>query len=458
MVGLLFRRGVQRDARVLDAGCGDGAFIDGILRWCATHSVCPPQIVGIELDLALAQSARSRFCGFPNVQILEGDFLAKDPGVFDFVVGNPPYVPITSLSPSERSIYRHSFETARGRFDLFLLFFEQALRSLEHNGRLVFITPEKFLYTATAAPLRRILSRRHIEEIRLVDEATFEGFVTYPTITTVIQTSRCAPTELIDRMSRSRKTMLPADGRSWQPLFHDEKRWGSNAKLEDVADRISCGVATGADAVFVLRTEQVDESLKRFAHPTLAGRELDPGGMNYELTHSMLVPYAMDGGLLPETMLGGLGAYLRDPVRRAQLLKRTCVERKPWYAFHDNAPLAEILRPKILCKDIAARPYFWLDFAGEVLPRHSVYYIVPKRLADAEALRDFLNSRQSCDWLAAHCQRAANGFLRLQSHVLKQLPVPRKFARGLTRNGRSRRGVPSAQLAFPVGTPNVHAV
>ena len=32
------------------------------------------------------------------------------------------------------------------------------------------------------------------------------------------------------------------------------------------------------------------------------------------------------------------------------------------------------------------------------------------------------------EWLRAHCQRAASGFLRVQSHVLKRLPLPPRFA------------------------------
>ena len=48
-------------------------------------------------------------------------------------------------------------------------------------------------------------------------------------------------------------------------------------------------------------------------------------------------------------------------------------------------------------------------------------------IADAELLPElceYLNSPEVAKWLMAHCQRAANGFLRLQSHVLKALPLP----------------------------------
>jgi adenine-specific DNA-methyltransferase len=144
--------------------------------------------------------------------------------------------------------------------------------------------------------------------------------------------------------------------------------------------------------------------------------------------HSMLIPYSMTGELLPENDLGDLKDYLNEPERRAKLERRTCVARKRWYAFHENPPLQDILTPKILCKDIAQRPFFRVDRTGEIVPRHSVYYMVPSEASHLDALCEYMNSKEAQTWLMAHCQRAANGFLRLQSHVLKQLPIPAEFA------------------------------
>lgn len=442
---------------VLDPGCASGPFIEGILRWCAARKVAPPRIVGVELDPHRAGEARERFRDDPNVEIREQDFLARDHGRFDFVVGNPPYVSITGLSSVERERYRRDYESARGRFDLYLLFFEQALRSLRDGGRLVFITPEKFLYTATAAPLRRMLARLQVEEVRLVDEETFSGFVTYPTITTVTKRRAHDPTILIDRQGQRRSVRLPEGGGSWQPLLHGTDGCTAGATLGDIVDRLSCGVATGADEVFVQATSGLDDELRRFAYPTIAGRQLDPACASWTSTTSILVPYAASGELLPEARLGALRAFLHEPSRRAKLLQRTCTARKPWYAFHDNAPLPDILRPKLLCKDIAAKPHFWIDRDGTLVPRHSVYYIVPKDPRQLEALRDYLSSEDACAWLNAHCQRAANGFLRLQSHVLKRLPIPAGLVSVAPRRAGSTR-VTNNQMELPMPEPHAHAV
>src|SRR5208282_4448034 len=101
-----------------------------------------------------------------------------------------------------------------------------------------------------------------------------------------------------------------------------------------------------------------------FAYPTISGRELCPQSAKLTAPHSMLIPYSLDGVLLAERKLGAMKAYLSEPTKMLQLQNRTCVQRKPWYAFHETPPLSEILRPKILCKDITARPMFWIDRSG----------------------------------------------------------------------------------------------
>lgn len=85
-----------------------------------------------------------------------------------------------------------------------------------------------------------------------------------------------------------------------------------------------------------------------------------------------------------------------------------------------------------------------IDDAGDVVPRHSVYYLVPLHADRLQSLAEYLNSDASRDWLEAHCQRAANGFLRLQSQVLKRLPIPEELGGAI--------GAPvDAQLALQPG-------
>ena len=424
MVGKLFDRFPPTlDSTVLDPGCGAGAFVGGLLRWCRRNSVPVPHIRGIEADSSNAAVARTHFATARSVTIHDADFLTSSAECFDYIVGNPPYVPITELDDTERQAYRKAYLSARGRFDLYLLFFEQALNMLRPGGRLVFVTPEKFLYVESAAPLRRLLGEVVVEELHFVDEATFPGLVTYPVVTTVTRSRSCSVTQVILRDGTRRTVPRVSGSGSWLPRINGASEPSGGPTLADICRRVSCGVATGADRAFLVSRDGLEPALRRFAYPTIAGRQLGPG-KGLQPVHALLVPYDRDGVLLPEDQLDQLGTYLAEPNRRAALMARTCVARKPWYAYHESPPLDVALRPKILCKDIGAAPYFVVDESGEILPRHSVYYIVPKDAAAIHDLAGYLNSPAPQRWLRSHCQRAANGFIRLQSHVLKHLPVP----------------------------------
>jgi SAM-dependent methyltransferase len=438
MVDKLFCAGPPKaGASLLDPGCGEGEFIEGVLRWCGARGLPLPQIVGVEADVGRARAARKRFADVTNVRILQEDFLCATDSRFDYIVGNPPYVPITGLSLAERERYRRRYLTAKGRFDLYLLFFEQALQLLRTGGTLVFITPEKFTYVDTARPLRELLLRMRIDELHFLDESTFGDLVTYPLVSTITAAPPTRSTRVVVRSGAKASVKLSASS-SWLPRILGHSHEASAFTLSDACVRISCGVATGADSVFVMRDDELPTALAPFAHATISGRQITERG-SFQTRSSMLVPYDLSGKLLPEAQLRSLGRYLSDPTRRAQLLGRTCVTHKAWYAFHENPPMREVLRPKLICKDITQTPFFVVDRKGDIIPRHSTYYIVPDGSVDLDALADHVNSPASGEWLRAHCQRAANGFLRLQSHVLKQLPVPASLVPS---------GLAAQQLAF----------
>jgi adenine-specific DNA-methyltransferase len=461
MVARLFaKRHPSRDSSVLDPGCGTGAFIAGVLRWCEQRRNPVPRIVGIDSNPRHVIETKQRFSGRRQVEVRCADFLdGCADEQFDFVIGNPPYVSILGLSEDEKARYRSRYTTAQGRFDLYLLFFEQALRRLSPMGRMVFITPEKYLYVNTAKPLRQMLMRFDVEEIRLIDESTFSQLVTYPTITIVNRRAYTGRTMVILRTGSKERKALRASDPSWISVIGGQSRQARGPYLADLCLRISAGVATGADGIFVRRAEEIDTPLVQFAYPTIAGRELGANNPLLRTSRVMLVPYSRSGVILAEDQLADLGSYLARPDRKRVLMGRTCVTRKPWYAFHETPPLGELLRPKILCKDVTPAPRFWIDRRGGIVPRHSVYYIVPAQPEGIDGLCSYLNSEAARAWLHENCQRAATGFLRLQSSVLKRLPLPQSLARkivggrietraGFPRSVRTRRSPDAANHTF----------
>jgi hypothetical protein len=426
-VGKLFSdRPPERGDRILYPGLGAGPFVSAVLNYCGDRDLPVPKGVGVENDPRLVRESRETHEG-GHLEIEERDFLKtmSDLGEFEYVVGNPPYVAIEDLAEEEKSRYRADFKTAKGRFDLYLLFFEQALGRLAPGGRLSFVTPEKFEYTLTAEPLRELLtSKHHVVEIDHVNEDAFEGLTTYPTITTVDHASP-GRTRIVQRDGTAHEVNLPRDGSSWAHAVRgaDELEGEHSLALADVCQRISCGLATGADKVFVQPAEDVPDGLLDETYPTISGRQLSVRD-GVEPTDRIICPYEPDGRLTPETELGSLEDWAR--LHEKRLRERSCVKKggKAWYAWHENPPFDDVLKPKILCQDLAQEPRFWADRKGGVLPRHSVYYLVPKREDWLGPLLEYLNGPRARAWIEGHAQHAANGSIRLQSTVLKKVPVP----------------------------------
>lgn len=430
---LFIHRTPRPEDRVLDPGCGLGAFIDGILRWCNKKGVKPPKIVGIEIDKNMVEICKKKYRNLPNVEIVHGDFLLEDLGYFDYIIGNPPYISIERLPLNLKEKYRKLYKTAAGRLDVYILFFEKALNILKPSGRIVFVTPEKYLYVHSARLLRKLLAQYHIEEVELVKEDAFKGVLAYPVIT-VISKTKPEPTLFTFREGHRVRVEIPSDGSPWLSEAKKKLRPISidfySHRLGEICTRISAGVATGRDSVFVIRKNRLPEDLKPFAWPTVSGEELASFKPNRpidysKLQHVMLVPYDEEGRLLDEEKAKPLLEYLEN--FRAELEKRWTVKvaGKKWYAFHENPPMKEILRPKILWKDIAKEPQFWVDLEGRIVPRHNIYYLIPRNPRAIPELLKYLTSDDVGEWIATHAQRAANGYMRLQATLFKNLPIPK---------------------------------
>lgn len=434
MVELLFEDSdPSKKDRILFPGVGRGPFIEAVRDYCSAQGLSFPSGYACDTHTDRLSTTCERYSDLP-IEFEKSDFLNQDHdlGTFDYIIGNPPYVPITEIAEERKESYRSQFDTATGRFDLYLLFFERSLDLLAEGGRLVFITPEKYEYTETGGALRQKLSSYHLERLEHLSEDPFPSYITYPTISAV----RNEPpngTVVVPRNGDTRNVTLPFDGTRWSQLVRDidPSLESTGVTLEDITDRISPGMATGADSVFVFKESDLPTDLRRWSRPTISGRELEaqPTTKQVTTTSRLLCPYEASGDLIDEDDLGTFGNWL-DNLHRQRLEERSCCQKnkRKWYAWHENPPMKDLLRDKILFRDITDDPKFWRDTAGDIIPRHSVYYLTPQEHVDLAELQEYLNSVQVKVWLQATCDKARNGYLRLQSKVLGDLPVPNKFA------------------------------
>ena len=76
----------------------------------------------------------------------------------DFVIGNPPYVRLEDIPEETALLYRDATATMRGRADLYVAFFEAALRQLKEDGVCAFICADRWMRNQYGAELRELIT------------------------------------------------------------------------------------------------------------------------------------------------------------------------------------------------------------------------------------------------------------------------------------------------------------
>jgi len=112
---------------------------------------------------------------------------------FDVVIANPPYlsaIGFTSThSEAERKLLNKIYRTAKGAYDIYVLFLERGLALVREQGVLTYINPNKYLSAKYAEALREhILEKASL--IKLLDVSgvmVFEQASVYPIVSVILK-------------------------------------------------------------------------------------------------------------------------------------------------------------------------------------------------------------------------------------------------------------------------------
>lgn len=467
---------------LLDPACGAGAFLERAVELLGSRlehqgydlrigagrrrllELVASRLFGVDIDSQACELARKsvraavfRLTGvelhptFFAANVICADFLALDGlacfpcSKVDYIVGNPPYVSTETQTEAYRFWLRSRFASATGRFDLYMLFMEHSLIFLKEGGQLAFITPDKFLLSEAARPLRRIFLER--AAIRVL--ATFRSHKVFseaaivPCITVFERSERrrafqllsCASQpdadgriKILARSAHPNSSLTSAPWNTKGPELLELARIVSarHPSLAQRTLRMSAGPATGRDKIYVRPSNELAGIEPELIRSGIRGRDLvafgalDPG-------LSLLLPYEFDAAGRPRLVdLAGYPEARRylEP-HRPELASRHCVRiwGNAWYDFHDQPFCDLALMPKILVPDIARSNRFVAD-PGRYFPLHSVYYMVPRTDQDIDYLTAILNSTPVEFLLRLHAPRIKDGFSRYRKQFLATLPIP----------------------------------
>ncbi|MFN8670813.1 MAG: N-6 DNA methylase [Candidatus Sericytochromatia bacterium] len=201
-------------------------------------------------------------------------------GGIDVIIGNPPYLNIqgvTSFHSNQVNYFSNKYISATGKYDLYVLFLEQAFNLLKENGRLGFIIPHKFINADFGTGIRKFLKENKCVEkiISFGENLIFEEATTYTALVFLRKekldsllyyeikgkkTNEQIENE-INQLKDSDFSIINYDkleDKKW--IFSDNKNMSvldklnkQPLRLKDVFSNISQGIVSNGDDIFILK-------------------------------------------------------------------------------------------------------------------------------------------------------------------------------------------------------------
>lgn len=164
---------------VLEPSCGDGVFVDGLIRTGAIRQI--ETVTAIEIDPGEADKVSRKAGTEEKVTVLNQDFFEFYQGHkedrYDLILGNPPYIRYQYLSEDQREsmsaiLTSHGMK-ANKLVNTWVGFLVACVQMLSEHGRIVFVIPAEIMQVAYAEDLRLFLA----DSLSRITLITFEELV-----------------------------------------------------------------------------------------------------------------------------------------------------------------------------------------------------------------------------------------------------------------------------------------
>lgn len=386
--------------------------------------------------------------------LIHGDYLlAPDLGLFDLVIGNPPYVRQELIPAVLMAEYRRRYRTIYDRADLYIPFIERSLLSLEPGGLLGFICADRWMKNRYGGPLRALVAsgfnlRSYVD---MTDTPAFHSdVIAYPAVT-IIAREKAGITRVVHRPEIESTALdrlaavlnassLPKECaivREMESVTGGAEPWilDSSAQmallrrlerdfpvLEETGCKVGIGVATGADKVFVGPFDELDVEEDRKL-PLVMTRDILGGTVAWR-GFGVINPF-IDGpgsGLVDLADFPRLQRYLE--ARKEQIVGRHVAKKSPasWYRTIDRITASLAAKPKLLIPDIKGQAHVVYE-EGRLYPHHNLYFVTSDRW-DLRALQAVLLSRVARLFVASYSTKMRGGFMRFQAQYLRRIRIP----------------------------------
>ena len=473
--------------RVLDPAVGDGELLVqlvGALRHRGFHDIV---VVGFDIDEAALVEARRRLVELRvvEVELTHADFLSvtadrQELGMdgagggvsaVDVVIANPPYVRTQVLGEDlAQSLARRHGLT--GRVDLYQAFMVTLSDWLRGSGIAGVITSNRFLTVRSGQLVRRHLwNSFRVHHVWDLGDTRCFGAAVLPAVTLLEKPERELGAQGSVGMTTIYETSTSAPGPSRESIFDAlafegvvgvgdrafEVRQGrvqtdltgrgvwrlSNPTVETwlgcVADRtwktfgqvgkIRVGIKTTADSVFIRDDwAAVGVGVPELLRP-LTTHHIGRRYKALPTQKAVLYTHEVVGGRRRAVDLAShpvSAAYLQTHKKRLERRKYLTKAKRNWFEIWVPQDPSQWPMPKLVFRDIAEEPQFWIDLSGTVI-NGDCYWMVAGD-GDEDLLWLALavgNSRFICDFYDRRFNnKLYAGRRRFITQYVTQFPLP----------------------------------
>jgi type I restriction-modification system DNA methylase subunit len=383
-------------------------------------------------------------------------------GGFDVVVGNPPYLRVQGLRESfekESEYFERKFESATGRFDIYVLFVERAYNLVRQTGKVCFILPHKFLVSDFGEGIRGWLARNRATEsiVHFGSQMVFDDASTYTCVLTLSSDNAAVmfkqiepsqvfnPSEFVpidaSELSSSAWNLQGVEDRTLLAKLHSFPR-----TVADVFRGVFQGVVSGDNKAFYLSDckiigdclegySQATESLvvieRTLCKPLATGKEVGRYRMDNS-TQYIIYPYReTEKGtvIIPEEKLKAeyprCYHYFSSIRERLEARGSKSMIYPTWYSLWNFRSISMLEAPKILTPDVCFGGSMYFDEKGEFYFNDTAYGLILKSNEDDYwCWLAILNSAVCWYYLSKTSSELRGGYFRFKSKYVLPFPVP----------------------------------
>ncbi len=374
---------------------------------------------------------------FPEVLDVDGRFIG-----FDVVIGNPPYVRQEAIKEQKEALSK-IYKVANGTADLYVYFYELAIKLLKPNGLKGFICSNKFYKANYGEELRgfilentTILSFSDFGDKKVFEDATVTSDITILKNTKPQWNNifNVVDIDLINYYEMKQSELNKSGFIFLKPekLNLKSKIENNGIPLQKWDILIKSGIKTGFNEAFIIDSAKKDELIKQdqksaeIIKPYLRGRDVEKYGYNFK--ELFLITVAFGENIDFEEKYPAIYAHLlnyeNSLKNRGQCTNRGGKGQHHWLELDNNPTnmyFNNMKDSKIIWIELSDLNKFAFDNNSFYVDM-TIFFITGENLKYLLAL---LNSKLIFWYFNLICAESGVGTNRWKKTYVEQIPIPK---------------------------------